>query len=435
MKILLVGNGAREHIMAEKLAESPKCTELIVYASAVNPGIKKLTSAYRVGSLADMQAIQDFAKEQKPDFAVVGPDNPIADGAGDKLAEIGIPSASPVSKCAQLESSKSFTRDLLKKYNIPGNPDFKTFTSEEGMLEYAKGLGEIVVKADGLTGGKGVHVQGDHFNTIEEGIEYAKSCLESDGKVVIEEKFVGQEFSLMSFVDGEHVVDMPPIQDHKRAFEGDTGPNTGGMGCYNYPGNLPFLVEQDLVDAHEITVQTAKAIKEELGIPFKGIMYGGFIVTKNGVKLIEYNARLGDPEAMNALSILQTDYVDICKAIIDGTLDKLDIRFAGKATVVKYAVPEGYPTNPTKGTEITIGELPDGVKMYYASVNEVDGKLIMGGSRTVAFVGIGDTIEDAERLAEQGVNSVKGPVFHRKDIGTKELIQKRVDMMDEIRKV
>ena len=435
MKILLVGNGAREHIMAEKLAESPQCDELIVYAGAVNPGIKKLAGAYKVGSLADMQAIQDFAKKEKPDFAVVGPDNPIADGAGDVLAEIGIPSASPSKACGQLESSKSFTRELVAKYNIPGNADFRTFTAEDKdeMLEYATKLGEIVVKADGLTGGKGVRVQGDHFQTVEEGVRYAESCIESDGKVVIEEKFVGQEFSLMSFVDGEHVVDMPPIQDHKRAFEGDTGPNTGGMGCYNYAGNLPFLTEQDLKEAHEITVQTAKAIKEELGEPFKGVMYGGFIATKNGVKLIEYNARLGDPEAMNALSILETDYVDVCRAIIDGTLDKLHIKFAKKATVVKYVVPEGYPTKPVKGTSVIIRELPRGVKVYYASVNEEDGNLIMGGSRTAAFVGIADTIEEAEELAQKGVEAVDGPVFYRKDIGTQALIQKRVDMMKELR--
>ena len=237
----------------------------------------------------------------------------------------------------------------------------------------------------------------------------------------------------MSFADGENVIDMPPIQDHKRAFEGDTGPNTGGMGTYNYAGNLPFLTDKDLVDAHEITVQTAKALKEELGTPYKGIMYGGFIATKNGVKLIEYNARLGDPEAMNALSLLTTDFVDICKATIDGNLNEIDIRFSNKATVCKYAVPEGYPTNPIKGAEFTVSELPKGVKMYYASVNEVDGRLIIGGSRTVAFVGIGDTIEEAEKLAQTGVEAVDGPVFYRKDIGTQELIQKRIDMMRKLR--
>lgn len=435
MKILLIGNGAREHIMAEKLTDSPKCDELFVFASGVNPGIRDLAKIYHVGNINDPAVVCEFAKKNKPDFAVVGPENPIAAGVVDALLEAGIKSASPTKDLGQLESSKSFTRELLTKYNIPGNPDFRTFTGEEGMLEYAKKLGQIVVKADGLKGGKGVHVQGDHFGTIGEGIEYAKECLKSDGKVVIDEKLIGQEFSLMSFVDGEHVVDMPPIQDHKRAYDGDTGPNTGGMGCYNYPGNLPFLTDKDLADAHEINVKVAAALRQELGKPYKSVMYGGFIAVQNGVKLIEYNARLGDPEAMNALSILETDYVDICKAMIDGTLDKLKIKFAKKATVVKYAVPEGYPTNPIKGAEFKIGSLPKGVKVYFASVNEADGKLIMGGSRTVAFVGIADTIEKAEQLAQKGVEAVDGPVFYRKDIGTKELIQKRVDMMKKLRGV
>jgi len=433
MKILLVGNGAREHAMAEALKKSPKCNELLVYASAVNPGIRDLASIYHVGDIKNMKAIQEFAVENKPDFAIIGPDNPIADGVVDILALIGIPCASPTKKMAQIESSKSFTRELLQKYNVPGGPKFRTFTSEEGMMEFATELGEIVVKADGLKGGKGVHVMGDHFKTLEEGVEYAKKCLDEDGKVVIEEKFVGQEFSFMSFVDGEHVVDMPPIQDHKRAYEGDVGPNTGGMGTYNYPGNLPFLTEKDLEDAHNINVQTVKALKQELGEPYKGVLYGGFIAVKDGVRLIEYNARFGDPEAMNALSLLETDFVDICMAIIKGNLDTLGVWFSKKATVCKYAVPEGYPSNPAKGDRIVIGQLPEGVRVYFAAVDEVDGQLVMTGSRAVAFVGIGDTIEEAENLAQQGVESVEGPIFYRKDIGTQELIQKRVEMMKSLR--
>jgi phosphoribosylamine--glycine ligase len=433
MKILLIGNGAREHAMAEAMKKSPKCDELLVYGGAVNPGIRDLATTYHVGDLKDMQAIQEFAKEFKPDFAVVGPENPLADGAVDVLALIGIPSASPTKKMAQVESSKSFTRELLKKYNIPGDPKFQTFTSTEGMMAFASELGEIVVKADGLKGGKGVHVQGDHFGTLEEGVLIAQKYAEEDGRVVIEEKFIGQEFSLMSFVDGENVVDMPPIQDHKRAFEGDTGPNTGGMGTYNYPENLPFLTQKDLEEAHEINVQTVRALKEELGEPYKGVLYGGFIATKDGVRLIEYNVRLGDPEAMNALPLLETDFVDICQAIIHGNLNELDIRFAKKATVCKYAVPEGYPTDPVKGERIKIGELPEGVKVFYASVDSVDGELVLLGSRAAAFVGIADAIEEAEKLAQQAVESVEGPVFYRKDIGTKELIQKRIDMMKKLR--
>lgn len=433
MRILLVGNGAREHIMAEKLATSPKCEELFVFGSSVNPGIKALAANYEVGDINDVEAVKAFAEKNRPDFAVIGPENPIAAGVVDALQEAGILCASPTKKLGQLESSKAFTRALLAKYHIPGNPYFRTFESDEGMLEYAQSLGQFVVKADGLHGGKGVLVQGDHFETAEEGIEAAKKFIESDGHVIIEEKFIGQEFSLMSFVDGEHVVDMPPIQDHKRAYVGDMGPNTGGMGSYNYPENLPFLTKQDLKDAHEITVRTAAALKEELGTPFKGIMYGGFMAVKNGVRLIEYNARFGDPEAMNALTLLETDFVDVCQAIIDGTLDKLDIWFSGKATVCKYVVPEGYPISPRKGDRIQIGDIPEGVEFYLASVNQTEDGLFMLGSRAVAFIGVANTIEEAEALAQQGVESVSGPVFFREDIGTKELIQTRINMMNKLR--
>ncbi len=433
MKVLLIGNGAREHAIAKALKKSPKCSELLVYASAVNPGIRDLASVYHVGALNDMPAIQAFAEENKPDFTFVGPENPLADGVVDVLSLIGIPSASPTKQMAQVESSKSFTRDLLAKHSVPGGPRFRVFRSDEGMMEFASELTEIVVKADGLKGGKGVSVMGDHFETLEEGVMFAKQHAEQDGKVVIEEKFVGQEFSLMSFVDGEHVVDMPVIQDHKRAFEDDKGPNTGGMGTYSYPDLLPFLTQKDLDEAHEINVKTIQALKQEFGEGYKGVLYGGFIATKNGVRLIEYNVRFGDPEAMNVFSLLETDFVDICQAIIKGNLDELDIRFAKKATVCKYAVPEGYPSNPVKGEPIEIGPLPEGVNLFYAAVDEHEGRLLMTGSRAVAFVGVADHIEEAEHLAQQAVESVKGPIFYRKDIGTQALIQKRVEMMKNLR--
>lgn len=433
MNILLVGNGAREHAMAEAVKKSPKCSKLLVFANAVNPGIKPLADTYEVGSLSDISAIVEFAKTHQVEIALVGPEGPLDDGVVDALSDAGIPSAAPIKMLARLESSKSFTRELLRKYDVPGGPRFKTFTSPEGMMDYAKSLEFIVVKADGLQGGKGVQVMGDHFQTLEEGVAYATRCLENDECVVIEEKFIGQEFSLMSFTDGETVIDMPPIQDHKRAFEGDTGPNTGGMGTYSAAGNLPFLSGQDIKDAHEINAKTVQALKTEFDETFKGILYGGFIAVKDGVRLIEYNVRFGDPEAMNALSLLETDFVDICQAIISGTLNTLPIRFSRKATVCKYAVPEGYPTNSVKGERIEIGALPEGVKCYYAAVNEVDGELIMTGSRAVAFVGVSDTIESAERLAQQAIETVKGPIFYRKDIGTDVLIQKRVEMMKALR--
>ena len=427
-KILLIGNGAREHVIAETLKRSPQGCELYVYMSAMNPGVLDNCHTFRIGKLDDMEAIKKFAVECKPDFAFIGPDNPIADGAADALLEVGIKTVAPLKICAQLESSKAFTRELVAKYGIEGSPKFRVFTTSNGLREFIKELGEYVVKADGLTGGKGVKVSGEHLANIDEGFAYAMECLNADGRVVIEEKFIGVEFSLMSFVDGVHVVDMPAVQDHKRALEGDKGMNTGGMGTYSDANHsLPFLRPGDLEAAHAITVKVAEAIYKETGKYFKGIMYGGFMAVKNGVGLIEYNARFGDPEAMNVLPLLKTDFIDVCERIIAGNLESVE--FENKATVLKYIVPEGYPENPRKGEKIEIGEVPAGVKMYYGSVDARPDGVYLSGSRALAFVGIADSLESAESLAQSAVGSVNGPVFYRRDIGTAELIQKRVEVI------
>ena len=409
--------------------------EVFTYGKARNPGLLELSEGYEVGDLKDFDAMRKFALKVGPDFAFVGPDDPIADGTADMLLELEIHSVAPLQTVARLESSKSFTRDLLEKYGIAGNPKFKVFFSEEGMREFLIELGEnYVIKADGLMGGKGVKVSKDHLENHEEAHVFAKDCLADAGRVVIEEKLIGQEFSLMSFCDGVNTAEMPAIQDHKRAYEGDEGPNTGGMGTYSDANHLlPFLTQKDVDDAAAMTRQVAQALFKETGAEFKGIMYGGFIATAEGVRLIEYNARFGDPEAMNALPILKTDFVAVCEAVINGDLNNLKVEFENKATVCKYIVPDGYPIDPKKGERIEVGEVPEGVKMYYASVDQTDEGLVLSSSRAVAFVGIADSLEDAERLAESACGSVKGPVFYRKDIGTEALIQKRIDMMKELR--
>ncbi|MFH1218247.1 MAG: phosphoribosylamine--glycine ligase [Candidatus Peregrinibacteria bacterium] len=434
-KILLIGNGAREHIMAEKLAGSGRGVELFVVGGAVNPGISELAKEYFVGGVCDKEAIAEFAGRVKPDFAVVGPEAPIACGVVDMLLEMGIHSASPLQTVGRLESSKSFTRGLFEKYQIPGNPKFKVFTEDSGLSEFFGELGDdFVVKADGLKGGKGVKVSGDHLNGVAEGLAYARECLADGGRVVVEEKLIGQEFSLMSFCDGTCVVDMPVVQDHKRAYEGDKGPNTGGMGSYSCANHLlPFLSIADVREASKMNQSVAKALFEETGTYFKGVIYGGFIVTANGVRLIEYNARFGDPEAMNVLALLESDFVDICEGIINKTLDQVEVRFAKKATVCKYVVPEGYPDKPVKGEKIEVGEVPEGVRVYYASVDKRADGLYLSGSRAVAFVGVADELEEAERLVQSAVGAVKGPVFYRKDIGTSELVGERVEMMRRLR--
>ena len=291
-----------------------------------------------------------------------------------------------------------------------------------------------MVKYDGLAGGKGVKVSGDHLHSHDEALEYCQELIDAGSKFVIEEKFIGQEFSLMSFCDGEHLQHMPAVQDHKRAYEGDTGPNTGGMGTYSDANHgLPFLTDDDITQAHESNIATAKALKGKFGEGYKGILYGGFMATANGVKLIEYNARFGDPEAMNVLSLLDSDFIEICNGVVDGNIDQVNVRFNNKATVCKYAVPKGYPDSPVRGQPVDISNIenPDG--LFYASVDIQNGQLVEAGSRTIAVVGVGDTISAAERDAEKEVSSITGPLFHRADVGTNALIQKRVDHMNSLR--
>ena len=433
VNILLIGNGAREHALAEALLNSKQKPRLFSYMKANNPGIAKLSAGVKIGNYDNLEEIKNFAKSNNIDFAVVGPEDPLNNGVVDALEGIGIKSVGPKKSLAKLETSKSWTRLLMQKYNIHGLPKFKVFNSIEGIKEFLDELDASVVKPDGLTGGKGVKVQGDHYNTKEEALEYAKEVLEKHPSVVIEEKLEGEEFSLQCFCDGKNLFDCPPVQDHKRAFVGDRGANTGGMGSYSTGKLLPFMTEDDLKQAHEITQKVAEAILKETGQQYKGVMYGGFIVTKTGVKLIEYNARMGDPEAMNVLPIMKNDFVDVCKAIIDGTLDQIKADFEEKATVCKYAVPEGYPTNPVKNQKVDLSEVPKEVKIYYASVNQKEDGLFMSSSRAVAFVGVADNIEDAEAIAEKAVKAVKGPVFHREDIGTRELIERRIEHMQQLR--
>ena len=442
-KILVIGNGGREHAIIEALSRSPQKPELYNFATAINPGIQPLVKEIHVGDIMDLEQTKAYAKKIKPNFAVIGPDDPIGNGSADVLKELGIRSFAPSAQCAQLEGSKSFTRNLLKKYHIDASPDFEVFTE---MLDtvgrkdfFDRHEGQIVVKADGLLGGKGVLVAGDHFTDFEEAEDFAKKSIEKFGRVVLEEKLIGEEFSLISLVDGKTVLDTPAIQDHKRAFTGDTGPNTGGMGCISDENNrLPFITEQDVKDAHEITVKTMQAMEAELHERYVGVMYGGFIVTKNGVKLIEYNARFGDPEALNIFPILKTDFVDICEKAIHGELDQIgELEFAPQATVVKYLCPEGYPTNPVKNVPISVGaglqpDLKTGT-VYYASVAEEDGQIVLKGSRAVGCVGIGDSLEQANQHCEALIRNFSGPVFYRKDIGTQELIQQRIDTMKKIR--
>jgi phosphoribosylamine--glycine ligase len=435
MIVLLLGSGAREHAISRALDRSSQNPTISCLASNNNPGIQKISEFFEVGNINDPETVTSFAQQCSADLAIIGPEAPLESGVADALWSAGIPTVGPKKAHAQIETSKGFTRDLLAKYNIPGGPHYRRFDSLDGVTEFLEELGDnYVVKYDGLMGGKGVKVSGDHLHSHEEALEYCKQLVNSGGSFVIEEKLIGEEFSLMSFCDGEHLAHMPSVQDHKRAYEGDKGPNTGGMGSYSDTDHsLPFISAEDIIEAQKINEATAHALRDEFNEGYKGVLYGGFIATAEGVKLIEYNARLGDPEAMNVLPLLESDFVDICSGIVEGNLHQKDISFRNQATVCKYAVPEGYPDSPVKGEPIDVSAITDTSQLYYASVDVKNGQLTEAGSRTVAYVGLADTLDEAEAKAETEISKVTGPLFHRADIGTAQLIQLRINHLKSIR--
>ena len=437
--VLLVGNGAREHAIAEAIMRSGQDPKLFAYMKTNNPGIAALSSKSLVGPYEDLPALMAFAKANGCEFAVVGPEDPLNLGAVDALLAAGIPAVGPKKSLSRLETSKSFTRDLVRKYNIPGNPRYETFTRPDGIEAFLRDLPAVVVKPDGLTGGKGVKVQGDHFQTKEEAFEYCREVLREHPAVVIEEKLEGEEFSLQCITDGRAVVATPPVQDHKRRFVDDRGPNTGGMGSYSDADHsLPFMRPEDVQAGLAITQKVAEAIYRETGEYYKGIMYGGFMITRDGVRLVEYNARFGDPEAMNILPLLRTDFVEVCRAVVHGTLDRLAVEFEKKATVCKYIVPKAYglpkdhPDAKSTSAKIEVGDVGS-ARLYYASVDKKADGLYMTASRAIGVVGIADSLDEAEKIAESAITAVKGPVDHRPDIGTRALIQRRIDHMKKIR--
>ncbi|MFH1056992.1 MAG: phosphoribosylamine--glycine ligase [Candidatus Micrarchaeota archaeon] len=432
MKALLVGGGAREHAIAKKLSES---SELCVVMKNKNPGIAKLAKSFLLENETNVEKVVEFALREKADFAVVGPEAPLEKGLSDSLEAKGIPCVGASQKAALLETNKLFCRQFMQDNGIHCNPDFFVFDDASEAEDFLKGLEKAVVKPLGLTGGKGVKIMGPQVSKVE-ATEYAKSLVAKDGIVLIEDLLEGEEFSLQALVSGDKVMEMPLAQDHKRAFENDEGPNTGGMGSYSDANHLlPFVTEKEKNEALEAMRQTMRALKKN-SVEYKGVLYGQFMLTKHGPKLVEYNARFADPEAMNVLPLLKTDFTELCWKVIDGTLGENDAVFESKATVVKYAVPEGYPENPLKGFEISVDERKIegmGGEVFYASVSEEGGKLSAMGSRTLAVLGKGDSIEEAQEIAEKGIETVGGRLFHRKDIGTRELVEKRVSHMKQLR--
>ena len=420
LRIGVVGKDGRTDAIQRSLKASPQ----VAAVTSLSP--------WKAKSIDEgLEEVLRNAREFKPDFVVVGPEAPLDAGVVDRLqTELKIPSVGPAASLAKLESSKAFTRELVSRHNIPGNPEYRVFESLKGVEQYLASRKGYVVKPDGLTGGKGVKVSGEHLHSVKDAVKYCEELFDTGQKaIVIEEKLEGEEFSFQSFCDGQTVKDMIAVQDHKRAREGDTGPNTGGMGSYSCPDHsLPFLRPEHIRDASAINAAVARALLKEMQQPYQGILYGGFMVTRNGVRLLEYNARFGDPEALNVLSVMETDFAEVCDAIVRRCLDQLTVRFRPLATVCKYVVPKGYPDSPVKDVRVDVSKIEesDNLRMYQAAVQQRKDGLYLTGSRALAFVGIGKGLEEAEGFAERAASLVEGPVFHRRDIGTRDLIERRV---------
>ncbi len=430
--VLVVGSGAREVAVSRKISESKVEHALFCASSEKNPQIESLCSGYLVCPLSHIKNICEYALLKKIDLVFIGPENPLADGIVNELEAVGISCVGPKKEVAMIETSKSFARDIIENCAPEKNPAKRSFKSLSGVESFINELnGEYVIKYDGLMGGKGVKISGEHLPSIKDGLKYAQSLVDMGGSFLVEEKLVGEEFSLMSFVDGKTCCHMPIVQDHKRAFEGDVGPNTGGMGTYSFANHsLPFLKNREVLDAQKTNELVAKQLLKKTGVPFVGVLYGGFMLTQRGVKVIEYNARLGDPEAMNVLCLMKTDFLKVCDQIIGGSLSKNSVEFEELSTVCKYAVPNGYPNKPAKGFVIDC-KIKD-LDVYLASVNSSDGQVVACGSRTAAAIGKDKNVFVAEKFAERKISSIGGDLFHRKDIGTKELISRRIDRMEKI---
>ncbi|MCL2031712.1 MAG: phosphoribosylamine--glycine ligase [Methanomassiliicoccaceae archaeon] len=437
MRILTVGGGGREHAAVEALYRSG--AEIYSVMKNANPGIMRRAKEYKLINERLVDDICEFAIEHDVSYAFIGPEAPLEIGLVDALEHIGVKCAAPTKDAAMIETSKSFMRHLMSKYKIEGNIEYSIFRTPESAEEYLKTLNkEIVVKPVGLTGGKGVKVQGEHINGHEETMAYVREILREidEDSVIIEEKVVGEEFTQMVFVDGRHLVPMPLVQDHKRAYEGDVGPNTGGMGSYSDADHLlPFIPADAKDKALDILGQIVDAMNEE-GCPYRGPMYGQFMLTRTGLKLIEINARFGDPEAMNILPILETNFHTVIKDMAGGKLKEDTVKFKNLATVCKYVVPKGYGIKSEPGYEIMIDEesiRECGAEIFYANVDERDGKLFTGTSRSIGIVGIGETIEEAEQRCEAALKFVKGDmIWARHDIGKRDLIQKKTDRMKNL---
>lgn len=420
MRILVIGGGGREHAIVWALQKSERVKE--VFCAPGNAGIAQLAECAPI-AVSKFDELIAYAKNKQVDLVFVGPDDPLAAGIVDAFEAAGIPTYGPRKNAAEIEGSKIFMKNLLRKYNIP-TAKYETFTDFETALAYLRQQeAPIVVKSDGLAAGKGVTVAA----TLEEAEEALRSMMldkvfgNSGNSVVIEEFLAGEEMSILAFVDGETVRAMSPAQDHKQVFDNDKGPNTGGMGTYS---PLPHI-EQSIIDEaiENIIKPTAKAMVSE-GRPFRGVLFAGLMMTKNGVKTIEFNARMGDPETQVVLPRLKTPLFDIVEASMNGTLADLPIEWSDEAHVCVVMASENYPASYPTGRAIEGIEAAEaqGALVFHAGTATKDGQLVTSGGRVLGVVGRGRDIAEARTRAYEAVSVINFEGAHsRTDIAMKAL--------------
>lgn len=419
MRVLVIGRGGREHAIVWALSKSPKVGKL--YCAPGNAGIAGLAECVDIQEY-EFERLSRFALETSIDLVVVGPDDPLSEGIVDHFEAKNIPVFGPRQNAAIIEGSKVFTKQLLRKYNIP-TAAYESFDNYDEALAYLRKQGApIVIKADGLAAGKGVVVA----RTLEEAERALKEIMvdkvfgKSGDRVVIEEFLTGQEMSILSFVDGEVVRPMLPSQDHKQVFDGDKGPNTGGMGTYCPVPHIP----QSLVDEAVETIikPTAKAMVAE-GRPFRGVLFAGLMMTPNGPKTIEFNARFGDPETQVVLSLLETDLLDIFLATVGGTLRDIDIRWSGDSAVCVILASGGYPGSYPKGLPIEgLDDVKDSV-VFHAGTALAEGRIVTNGGRVLGVTARGSNIAEARAKAYADADRIRFEGKHyRTDIAQKALV-------------
>ncbi len=415
MKVLVVGGGGREHAICWKLAQSPKVTGL--FCAPGNGGISKLAQCVAIKA-TDVDGMVAWAKGNAMDFVVVAPDDPLALGMVDALEAAGIPAFGPRKNAAIIEASKAFSKELMKKYRIP-TAKYETFTDMNAALAYVDSQGApIVVKADGLALGKGVTVAAtvDEAKTAIRDMMEGGKFGESGAKAVIEECMTGPEVTVLAFCDGEHVVPMPSSQDHKRAFDGNRGPNTGGMGAISPSPNYTPAVAKRCME--EIFLPTVAALKAE-GRPFQGVLYFGLMLTPEGPKVVEYNARFGDPECQAVLSLLDSDLLDIMLACRNGTLNAADIRWKDAAACCLVLASGGYPLDYQKGYPISgLEEAGKSAVVFHAGTATKDGQTVTSGGRVLGVTATAPGLNAAIDAAYAAAKHISFTDMHfRTDIG------------------